>query len=643
MREMAAAARTPKLRTMRQFAEEEIILPTGPFAGRRFRVDRNPVIGLLFDEVDSGKWSRIASTGPRQSGKSLGTFVIPTLYHLFEIGETVIMGVPTLEMAGDKWAEDLLPVIKRTKYAGLLPKAGAGSKGGKVTRIEFGNGATLRFMTAGGNDKKRAGFSSRVLVVTETDGMDEAGGTSRESDKITQMEGCTRSHGDRARIYLECTVSIEKGRIWQEVKGGTDSRIALRCPHCEQYVTPEREHLTGWQEASDALSAGEGARLVCPGCGVPWDEDDRHRANHTGRLVHHGQAIASDGTVAGSPKRTQTLGFRYTAANNLLVPLRVLGQDEWKAARAADEDNADKAQRQYVWVLPAKNPTVDLTEFDATAIAQRTTPDPRGRVPSWARRITVGIDVGKWLCHWTAVAWGEHATPHVIEYGRLEVPSREVAEELAILLALRRFRDEIFNAGWPCDGGSMRPAVVFVDVGYKQETVRDFVAESGAAFWGCKGFGDLSDENGRHDAKLIGKGQDSVLVDLRDGRPPIVEAVANAWKSWLHARLQNPKGQPGAMTLFNAPTTAEHIGFAKHLTAEKKVEEFVAGKGLQTKWVRVNRNNHWLDSSCLACVAGWWAGERLIGEIPVAPPPPKPVAPTERPNWVPDRTGSWVR
>jgi hypothetical protein len=56
-------------------------------------------------------------------------------------------------------------------------------------------------------------------------------------------------------------------------------------------------------------------------------------------------------------------------------------------------------------------------------------------VPSWCRRITVGIDVGKWLCHWTALAWGEHATPHVIEYGRLEVPSREMAEELAIMLA----------------------------------------------------------------------------------------------------------------------------------------------------------------------------------------------------------------
>jgi hypothetical protein len=59
----------------------------------------------------------------------------------------------------------------------------------------------------------------------------------------------------------------------------------------------------------------------------------------------------------------------------------------------------------------------------------------------------------------------------------------------------------------------------------------------------------------------------------------------------------------------------EHMGFAKHLTAERKTEEFVAGKGLVTKWEAVNRNNHWLDATCMACVGGWWAGERLIGEV----------------------------
>ena len=82
-------SRPRRLRSMRQFAEDEIVIPAGPFSGRRFRCARQPYTGLWFDAVDSGNWSRCVATGPTQSGKTLSCFVIPMLYHLFEIGETV--------------------------------------------------------------------------------------------------------------------------------------------------------------------------------------------------------------------------------------------------------------------------------------------------------------------------------------------------------------------------------------------------------------------------------------------------------------------------------------------------------------------------------------------------------------------------
>ncbi len=36
----------------------------------------------------------------------------------------------------------------------------------------------------------------------------------------------------------------------------------------------------------------------------------------------------------------------------------------------------------------------------------------------------------------------------------------------------------------------------------------------------------------------------------------------------------------------------EHLALAKHLTAEKKTEQFVAGKGVVVKWERLRRQNH---------------------------------------------------
>lgn len=604
---------------MRQFAEQEIVIPTGPFAGLRFSCARQPFGRLWFDAVDSARWRRTATTGPSQSGKTLTAFVIPTLYHLLEIGETVIVGLPSMDMAGDKWTNDLLPVIQASRYRDLLPRSGAGSRGGKsnLLAVQLFNGATLRFMSGGGDDKSRSHYTGRILVTTETDGLDESSEGSREADKVAQLEARTQSFGDRARIFHECTASLEDGRIWQEITKGTDSRIAIRCPHCRRYVTPEREHLTGWQTAEDELSAGEGARFACPECGEQWTEDERVAANHDCLLVHKGQEITPDGEVTGRPPRTETLGFRWNSANNLLLKTATIGRKEWKAARAADEDNAAREMLQFWWAKPHKPAATSLTALDPYAITKRTRGEPRGRVPAGAAQVTLGIDCGKYLCHWTLIAWLEHATPHVVEYGRFEVPTQEVGEERALLLALRNFRDEIVAKGWPADDGDRSPVLKLVDAGWNQDVVLAFCNES-PGYVATKGFGVGQISNGRRVGEKTETGWKVTwappgagyeLLEQRDAK--LLSVRADQWKTWLHARLQTPVGRPGGLTVHDG---GDHLGFAKHLTAEKKVEEFIPGRSVATRWEQVHRNNHYLDSTCLACVAGHAAGERLIGE-----------------------------
>jgi len=353
LRWLLRQAHPPRRRTMRQFAEQEVVIPDGPYSGRRFRCDRQPYTGLWFDEVDSGRWTRCVATGPTQSGKTLSCFVIPLLYHLFEIGETVICGLPDMDMAGDKWRESILPVIERSRYRKLLPRSGGGSRGGRVESIQFRNGSTLKFMSGGGGDKSRAGFTSRVVVVTETDGLDLAGAKSRESDKITQLEARTRAYGNRKQIYLECTVSTEQGRTWREYQQGSCSRILLPCPHCGAWVSPEREHLLGWQSAASQVEARSTAFFVCPACSEGWSEAERAQANAGGRLVHRDQKIEA-GIVSGDLPQSDTLGFRWSGVNNLFVSAGDMAGDEWRASRAPDEDNAEREMRQFVWCLPAQ-------------------------------------------------------------------------------------------------------------------------------------------------------------------------------------------------------------------------------------------------------------------------------------------------
>ena len=163
-------------------------------------------------------------------------------------------------------------------------------------------------MSGGGGDKSRAGFTARVVVVTETDGMDRPGFTSRESDKITQLEARTRAYGSRKRVYLECTVSTEQGRTWREYQQGTRSRIVLPCPGCNDWVAPEREHLTGWQGAENQASAKKSGAFSCPSCGEIWSSEQRAEANRRSRLLHEGQSVDAKAGSQGLPRRLTRWG-----------------------------------------------------------------------------------------------------------------------------------------------------------------------------------------------------------------------------------------------------------------------------------------------------------------------------------------------
>ena len=637
-----------RLRTMRQFAEDEIILPDGPFRDERFRVDRQPLTGLLLDEFDNPYWSRFVVVGVRQDSKTLCGFTIPLMYHLFEIEEPVILGVPSDIMGLDKWRV-IRPIIERSKYAEFLPKEGAGAEGGtsNIHTIRFGNGAVLKFMSGAARGKAREGYTSRVLAITETDGFDPPGQISKSKsraanpDKISQMEEATSSyavHG-KPRIFMESTLTVATGRSWREYLAGSASRIAVKCLHCGQWVTQEREHLVGWETATNILEAGAKAALVCPACGVPWSEEDRRESNRKPLLVHRGQTVNADGAVVGDMPQTNTLGFRWNVANSLLKSTSYIAMKEWNAqhgvgasAQDGDGESADseKTLLQYYWVRPYEPEQTDLTVIDHNAIMARVDKEHRrGQVPADAAFLTLGLDVGKFLCRWVVGAWRPLASVRIVDYGVIEVPTRDMDEDRAIVLALRNFQETVLKAGWPVIGGggggaNKTVAQGLIDSGYHPDPVCQFCDEfGGGILFASRGYGTLqrnaqSFVRGGGGRKVLLNGEEYHAL-ARAGKSgnlaTTVEYNADYWKGWLQARLRTPMGQPGAALLFR-PDDADpkcHLTFAKHLVAEKKVEEWVAGKGMVARWIAMSKNNHFLDASTNMCVAGHIMGARLLG------------------------------
>ena len=77
------------------------------------------------------------------------------------------------------------------------------------------------------------------------------------------------------------------------------------------------------------------------------------------------------------------------------------------------------------------------------------------------------------------------------------------------------------------------------------------------------------------------------------------------------------------MRLFRSLNAREHTTFIKHLRAEHPEEQFIAGKGggVQFRWVRRFRNNHWFDACYYAAAAGHLCGVRFDpDERPAARP-----------------------
>jgi len=365
------AMRPRRLRSFLQFAEDEVVLARGPRDGWHFDADYVPWTAIVLREFDNPWWWWRLGMGSVQAGKTLIFFVIPALYHLFEIGESVILAAPSMDLVMARYEIDILPVIQRTRYRELLPTSGSGSRGGRAESVRFRNGARLIFMSGGGKDVKRSSHTARVVLLTESDKMDAAGETSRETAPPFQLLARSTAYGERALFYGECTVSIEAGFIYQQASvGGSGSRIYLRCPACRKHVYPDRDHFVGWREATSELEAGALARYACNSCGALWDEAARQKALRNPLLLHRGQEISPKGKAVGDLPQTHRLGVEWTWLASPMTTMAIIGMMEWNAVRAVTDD-LDKDLTQFRWTMPWKE-DMQVRELSTRFLAQHT-------------------------------------------------------------------------------------------------------------------------------------------------------------------------------------------------------------------------------------------------------------------------------
>lgn len=620
-------ARLNPIRKMANWIENEMIIPDGPYEGEPFRWETQPVAKLLVDEIDSGRWNEIVITGPSQSGKTLVGFVAPVLYHTLELGEKYVLGIPDMRMANNKWQLDLLPVIEgNQRLSRLLPKSGPGSQGGIVKdTITFQNGGLIKFMSTGGSDQQRAGFTARIVGVTEAARFSRVSETSLEADPLRQMRARQASYDEPNRLlYVEGTVTVKEDLPWSMRADSTVTIIRSQCPHCGVWIAPERENLVGWENAANAFEARETARWCCDQCGEAISDDERRESVKNSRLVHSGQEITRRGEVVGPIPKTSRLFFRYSAWHNLFVTTATLGKELWQADQIDHEsiefEHAQKEISQFKFCVPYQSNNLEVQPLEGRDILRKRRDSfAKGLLPANTTHLTLGCDVGKYTLHYFALAGLADGTLHVPDYGLIEVPSQFLDWEFAISQALNELFD-LVETGWIVKGtdNAFRPQQVWIDTGHEPDAIfkatlnrfgnirRQSVVQMSLG----RGSGQMQRIYQAPPKKgngILEIGHHWHLARNKRWRCCQIFVDSDHWKDRLQDSWKQPKDQPGSVSLYHAPDR-EHMRLTKHMTNEHRTVEFVPGKGEVVKFTKKGAN-HWFDAGYNARAAldrvGW--------------------------------------
>jgi phage terminase large subunit GpA-like protein len=601
--------RPRRVRSMRQFAEDEFVIPDGDYQGTRFRPDVQPAHALWLDEIDSGRWREHYLLACQQSGKSVSGFLIPLLYHLFELRQTVICGIPLLDLRKDKWDMEILPAIEASRYRDLIPKIGAGSKGGVAALMKFSHGPALRFMTGGGNDKTRSSFTAPVLITTETEGFGSVSVSSGESvTPLDQLRGRTSFYGSRARIYHECTVESEHGIMWTGHQTGSGGQVVFPCPGCGAGIHPEREHLIGWHDLETEIRAKQAARWSCPACGILFDESQRKQALRSARIIHRGQHFIN-GEVHGANPETEVLSVRYGASANAFSEAGMIGVAEWQIKYQMETEAGESKSRaldQWTFATPIKETAIVVDPLDIQRLLMRQGKTQRGFCPADTELLTAGCDVRKTQLHWYVIAWRRDGGPRVVDFGIERVPSSDMPIGDAIQVAGETVQ-EYFQAGFPVEGSEdvLSVAQTLVDAGYQTDDVESLCAKD-STWLPAMGFGTgmLRDKKYNkprnvRSARIIGNGWH--VAEVR-GRM-LVELDANKQKSALHRALSVPDHESPHALLFCSVHQQDLRDMVYELTAEEQRDRHKPGVGLVTEWKPIRKRNHFLDAAYQAYAA----------------------------------------
>ncbi|MCC6910006.1 MAG: phage terminase large subunit family protein [Phycisphaerales bacterium] len=287
--------------------------------------------------------------------------------------------------------------------------------------------------------------------------------------------------------------------------------------------------------------------------------------------------------------------------------------------------------------LPEEQADEDLLSADQ--IAAKTNGMRRGEIPIGCSHLTMFIDVQEKCLFWLVAAWEGDFTGHVVDYGTepdqkagyftlrevrrtLAMAAPRAGLEGAIYTGLERITAALLGREWKRDDGAMvriDRCLVDANWGASTDVVYQFCRQSAYANVMLPSHGRYVGASSIPFSEYKRKRSDRVGLNWRipnvAGRRAVRHVLfdTNYWKSFIHARLAVPMGDPGCVSLFGRKPEPHRL-IAEHLTSEYRVKTEGRGRTVDEWKLRLSgADNHWLDCIVGCAVAASMQGAVLYG------------------------------
>jgi phage terminase large subunit GpA-like protein len=615
-RARAAFAPPPEL-TVSAFADQEIIVTTGPLAGTHWQTAFAPYQRGILDAFHEPGVEIVVVQGSSQWGKTSCAVNI-VAYHMAWDPCPILVVAPTVDPLAKDFARNRLdPVIAASPALAAVVSRRRSRDTSNTTLAKTFRGGNVAI--GGANSAASlAQRSVRLLVLDEVDRYPaELPG---EGSTIEIALKRTTAYRRRRRILMTSSPTLRGAVIDAWFKRGDMRRFHCPCPSCG-HMHPYQWANVRWVDHDPST-----ARLYCPACGYAIDDAERLAVLGRGEWR------------ADKPERADRaiVSFHIWEAYS---PLSSLAEIVTSFLRARTAQRAGDRSEMHTWMNTTLGEPVDPDDGEGvephTLLLRRESYGAELEAPMGVCAITMGVDVQDDRLEVLVVGWGPGEEAWLVDRG--EIPGDTSRPEPWADL------DRLLAAEYRHPAGTLPISSTCIDSGgHRTSEVYDYVHRRGA--------------------------QRIYATIGRDGQRPIVSSPSpKGWgrgarkvrlytigvdtaKALLMSRLALTEKGPGFVHIPMQDWADEEL--TAQLTAERLVTKFTKGVP-ETFWKKIRARNEALDCAVMALAAlrllnprlEQWAEElerRVREREEGGPPPGPPPAPPARTPWLGARRSGWL-